>query len=438
MTSTLRSNITTGLDSMNRLPDLVATAKAYGMQGLAITNHDNLSEVIEINRMQKKLKEQNDDFVLAIGNEIYLIDKYIDDDSIQRTYYHFLLIAKDKIGYQALVELSSRAWYRSSILRKRRRVPTEMTDIEEVMTWAKGHLVAATACLGGQLAKSVNAGKFDEAEDFLKWCVEQFGKEDFFIELQPSNSEDQIRFNRYAYQTWRNKYKFIITTDAHYLKKEDLPVFEAFLRSQEEKREVNEFYSFARLMEEDEIFDLMGKMNISQEFCRECLDNTVKVGNQIVFYDLAQTPRIPKAPHPEISPYLWSPTDVKDYPTLYWATQSDDDSTLYCITNCLNSLKQRDLWKDEYLNRLEEEFSTFKYQSEQLNDSFFKYTNTMQHFIDLAWSVDCAVGPSRGSASGCLICYLQDVVQCDPLQYGLPFWRFLNKVRTSPLKCQAA
>ena len=102
------SNITTGLDSINKLPDLVAKAKELGMSGLAITNHDNLSEVIEINRMQKKLAKDGDDFVLAIGNEIYLVDSYDPDDGKREKYFHFILIAKDKIGYQALIELSSR------------------------------------------------------------------------------------------------------------------------------------------------------------------------------------------------------------------------------------------------------------------------------------------------------------------------------------------
>lgn len=437
MTSTLSSNITTGLDSINKLPDLVARARERGMTGLAITNHDNLSEVIEINRLQKKLRAEESDFVLAIGNEIYLIDKYIDDDSIKQDYYHFILIAKDKIGYQALLELSSKAWYRSSILRGKRRVPTEKADIEEVMAWAKGHVIASTACLGGELPKLVLGEQYLKAEEFCEWCVEQFGKDDFYIELQPSDYPEQATFNRYAVKFWHDEYKLIITTDSHYLDEDDFPVFEAFLRSDEKnkKREVKEYYTYARLMPEEEIYKWMRYMGIADEITKECLDNTIEVGKQIEFFDLAQDPRIPAAPLPHIEKgeWTWLEEYEEKYPTLSWALKEEDPQTHYCVLNCLNSLYTRDIWKPNYLERLEEEFSTFKFQSEQLHDNFYKYTNTMQHFIDLAWATDCAVGPSRGSASGCLICYLQDVVQCDPIQYGLPFWRFLNKVRTSPL-----
>lgn len=431
------SNITTGLDSINKLPDLVAKAKELGMRGLAITNHDNLSEVIEINRMQKKLREAGDDFVLAIGNEIYLVDSYDPNDGKREKYYHFLLIAKDKIGYDALVELSSRAWYRSTVKWGKRRVPTLKSDVEDILAWAKGHVVAATACLGGELPTLVNAGEVEKAEEFVEWCEGVFGKEDFFIELQPSDSPEQIKFNKFAYSHFLNS-QFIITTDAHYQNESDFPIFEAFLRSQQEKREVKEYYTFARMMDEAEIHKWMNEMGFIDEVIDDMLKNTLKIADQIEFYDLAQDPRIPGAPlERENGQSLkiggWEVEFARQYPTIAWALDEKDPQTKYCIYTCLNTLHDRDIFNDTYLSRLEEEFDTFKYQSEAFHDNFFKYFNTMQHYLDLAWSIDCAVGPSRGSASGCLICYLMDVVQCDPLQYNLPFWRFANKVRTSPL-----
>lgn len=429
------SNITTGLDSINKLPDLIDRAKELGMRGIAITNHDNLSEVIEINRMQKKLREANDDFVLAIGNEIYLVDSFDATDGLREKYYHFILIAKDKIGYQALTELSTRAWYRSAVKWGKRRVPTLKSDIEEVLGWAKGHLVAATACLGGEFPTLINNGEFGKAESFFQWCVGVFGQDDFYIELQPSDSRDQVNFNQYVIDNYRGN--FIITTDAHYQNAEDFPIFEAFLRSEEKNknREVKEYYDFARMMGEDEIISLMGKMDIDEDFVHQCFETTLKIASQIEFYDLAQDPRIPKVPLPQIELNLggWEVEFVRQYPTIDWALNEEDYQTKYCITYCLNTAKERGLINDQYMSRLEEEFDTFKFQSEAFNDNFFAYFNTMQHFLELAWSIDCAVGPSRGSASGSLLCYLMDVVQCDPIQYGLYFWRFANKVRTSPL-----
>lgn len=316
------SNITTGLDSINKLEDLVNKAKEFGMRGIAITNHDNLSEVIEINRMQKKLRDAGDNFVLAIGNEIYLVDSYDPDDKQREKYYHFLLIAKDKIGYQALIELSTRAWYRSTVKWGKRRVPTLKSDIEEVMEWARGHVVASTACLGGEFPTLINNGEYDKAEQFLEWCNNQFGNEDFYIELQPSDSKDQTLFNQRAVDFYNGRAQFIITTDAHYQNVEDFPVFEAFLRSKQEDREVKEYYTFARMMDEREIYELMCKMDIRPQFVNKCFLNTLHIADQIEFYDLAQDPRIPKVELPPIN-VGFSAEQVEDlahYPTLWWAT----------------------------------------------------------------------------------------------------------------------
>lgn len=434
------SNITTGLDSLNKLPDLVRRAQELGMVGLAITNHDNLSEAIDINRMQKKLRKDENPFTLAIGNEIYLVKEYWADDNQKETYFHFILIAKDKIGYDALVRFSSAAWYRSSVKRGKRRVPTLFSDIEDLMQDAKGHLVATSACLGGMLPRMVLGGAGDLAKQFMGWCTDQFGEDDFYVEIQPSNHAEQIEFNNWVYKNI-DPHHVTIATDAHYQDKADFDIFEAFLRSDEknQKREVKEFYDFARLMAEDEIYSIIrSTTDIDDEWLGIVMENTVKIAGQIEFYDLAQDPRIPGAPLQRangLDLHLggWEIEYVQHWPTIEWALHEQDEQTRYCIYTCLNTLKERDKLNDTYLDRLEEEFDTFKFQSEAFHDNFFKYFNTMQHYIDLAWKISCAVGPSRGSASGCLICYLMDVVQCDPLQYNLPFWRFANKVRTSPL-----
>lgn len=434
------SNITTGLDSLNKLPDLVARAKELGLMGMAITNHDNLSEAIDINRMQKKLHKENDPFVLAIGNEIYLVPGYDPTDGKKERYYHFILIAKDKIGYDALVRFSSAAWYRSTVKNGKRRVPTLMKDIEDLMQDAKGHIIATSACLGGMLPTYVLGGAGDLAKQFMAWCIEQFGADDFYVEIQPSNHGEQIEFNNWVYKNIDSTH-VTIATDAHYQGKDDFPIFEAFLRSDEknQKREVKEFYDYAYLMSEDEARSIiLSTTNINDVWLDQVFENTTKIAAQIEFYDLAQDPRIPGAPLERPAGLTLNLNSeelqfVQDWPTIKWALYEQDEQTRYCIFTCLNALKERDKLEKKYLDRLEEEFDTFKFQSEAFHDNFFKYFNTMQHFLDLAWSIDCAVGPSRGSASGSLICYLMDIVQCDPLQYELPFWRFANKVRTSPL-----
>lgn len=427
------SNITTGLDCINKLEDLVQAAKDKGLCGIAITEHDNLSNAININALQKKLIKNGDSFKLVQGNEIYLIDEYDSSDMKREKYFHFILIAKDAVGYKALVELSSRAWYRSSFKYGKRRVPTLKSDIEDVMKWAQGHLIATTACIGGEYGQNIINSKYDEANEFLKWAVPIFGR-DFYIELQPSDSKEQIKFNRYVYNNFDYRQNITIATDAHYQDESDFAIFEAFLRSQQEKREVKEYYTFARLMAEEEIFRLMELSDIPHDYVRACLNRTCSIMNQIEFYELSQTQRVPKVDVKDVElvvPFKGYMEDItsEKYPFLYRSLNDKDEQTRYMTKICLNEMYRRDKWNKVYINRLEEEFDVFCSHSDNLGQSLFAYFNGMKHFIELAWSVECAVGPSRGSASGSLSCWFMDIIQEDPIQYGLYFWRFLNKDR---------
>ena len=115
----------------------------------------------------KKLQEKYPDFILALGNEIYLTDTR----NKNQKYYHFILIAKDSIGHRALRELSSRAWLNSYIDRKTERVPTLKEELKEVVDKFSGHLIATSACIGGELPQNIllyqTARKINDNENAL-------------------------------------------------------------------------------------------------------------------------------------------------------------------------------------------------------------------------------------------------------------------------------
>ena len=99
------------------------------------------------------MREKYPNLKFGIGNEIYLTQTR---DKNQK-YYHFLLIAKDLEGHRQLRELSSRAWMQSYYDRGMERVPTLISELEEVVKKNPGHLIATSACLGGQLSVDILA-----------------------------------------------------------------------------------------------------------------------------------------------------------------------------------------------------------------------------------------------------------------------------------------
>ena len=131
------------IDSINKIDKLIDKAKKNGLCGIAITDHESLGIHMKANKLMKK----EEDFKIALGNEIYLVDNRENGQK----YYHFILIAKDKEGYEQLRKLSTNAWY-FSYKDRGERVPTLKSELEYVIKQNPGHIIATTACLGGELS----------------------------------------------------------------------------------------------------------------------------------------------------------------------------------------------------------------------------------------------------------------------------------------------
>ena len=150
-----------------------------------------------------------------------------------------------KISYnEALRKLSSIAWEESFHTKgPMQRVPTDKRYLIEIMKEYKGDIIASTACLGGELPQAILNYHRSEGSDqskawideFINFGVNTFGKENFFIELQPSHQDDQNIFNKIAFKIAKAyDLKAIVTTDSHYLTKEDRMVHKAYLNSKHE------------------------------------------------------------------------------------------------------------------------------------------------------------------------------------------------------------
>ena len=92
--------------------------------------------------------------------------------------------------------------------------------------------------------------------------------------------------------------------------------------------------------------------------------------------------------------------------------------------NCLNALKALGLDSDErYINRLNHELETI------VSLGYADYFLIVQDYVSFAKNNGIVVGAGRGSAAGCLVAYLLDITQIDPIKYDLQFERFLNPYR---------
>ncbi len=424
------------LDSINRPKDLVKRAIENGLSGIAITDHETLASHMELNLYQEEIQKENPDFKIALGNEIYLCPSR----EMGQKYYHFILIAKNKTGHRALRELSSRAWMNSYYDRGMERVVTLYEDLAEIVNKYPNSLIATTACLGGQLStlaveyskaliiedKETSKNAHSSIVNFVLWCKELFGS-DFYIECAPSCSPDQLIANKQLVKIAEAmNVKMVMGTDAHFLKKEDRFVHKAYLNSKDGDREVDDFYEYSYLQTEEEIKEHIEKSFLNYQ---ELVDNSYEIYQKIENYSLAHNQTIPKVvvKNYEKTQTLYHEQDK--YPTLYKMTQSDNNVERYWVTECLMKLKELNKDTKIYLDRLEEEADIKMTISEKLGTNMFAYPVTLQHYVDLFWECGSMVGAGRGSSCSGLNHYLLGITQLDPIEWDLPFWRYLNKDR---------
>ena len=441
MTHTVIANTQTSayFDSINKIPDMLKTAYQLGMYGIALTDHECLCGHLKWLQAEKKLKEDGilpAHFKAALGNEIYLVE---DRNNIER-YWHYILIAKNNLGHRALRELSSTAWYYGFNSRGMMRVPTEMQELEAIVKKYPNSLIATSACLGSffdnRVLKLIEAERKNdtneifrcksEIDKFLKWNIELFGN-DFYIEVAAGSSKDQIKFNqRVGMIAKAYKIKIIIGSDAHYLTAKERPLHKAYLNSKEGEREVDEFYFDAHMMNNDEAFENL-KVAFTEEEFQEMCAASMEIYDKIEGYNLERKPIIP---HVEVKNYY--PIDdhsLITYPTLYYLRKSNNIQERYWVNQCLESLKEKNLDNEQYLERLEIEARIIKIIGEKLNNCLYEYFNTFQHYINLFWECGSIVGPGRGSSVCFLSNYLMGITQLAPIKYELLYFRFLNEDR---------
>ena len=456
------------IDSINTVRDLVDRAVELGNKGIACTDHESVSSYVKFIQYVKEGKENNTipkDFKLILGNEIYLVDEVITDfegkKSCNTPFYHFILLAKDKIGNEQLRRLSTMAWQDSFYTGKMERTPTTKENLAKIVKENPGHLIASTACIGGELGKTILAIQEDmsylpfideeyiqehkgklkhQLSDFLEYCYDLFG-EDFYLEMQPSDNEEQTVVNNEIIKlSEKFNIPYIITCDSHYLKKEERPIHEAYLNSHEEEREVADFYATTYMMSVEEIHEYMDK-NIGEENVNKALENTIKIGEKIEEYDLFHAQVVPKGKLPDFEDEHFFESVYENYPYIKKFAYSDNVYDRYFLhlieKGWLKKEYREDLTtkeKKDMLDRIELEFEAIWESSEKIKDKISSYYVTALDIVNMMWDDsedggNSLVGCSRGSVAAYYTAYLINLQQINPMRYNIPYWRHLHYKR---------
>ena len=233
--------------------------------------------------------------------------------------------------------------------------------------------------------------------------------------MQSHSHQDQRSYNQKILKlSKRTNTPFIITTDSHAPKKEDLYYQDKLIQigrksSNNDKNAIenSEVYEGCYMQSEDEIHEIMDSQIGYENVCLG-LENTNKVADLIENVDMPfQKPQLPTFPLPD--------------------GYRDNNEFLWHLV--------RQGWKDRGYNNLSEDEQQVRrtrlnYEMGIIHSMGFDgYFLFVWDFIKAAEKLGIEVGKGRGSAAGSLVCYCCHITDIDPIKYGLIFERFLNPER---------
>ena len=385
------------LDGYGSPKEMLDRAKEIGLKEFAITEHGNVYSHIYFDLIKKDYP----DIKMIYGCELYECEDITVKDKDNK-YFHLICLIRNEQGRKDLNKVITKSNFEGFYFKPR-------CTVEDIKPYAE-NFVISSACLASKLARESD---FEKCIEYVNEYKEAFPY--FFLEMQSHSHQDQCLYNQKILElSKRTNTPFIITTDSHAPKKEDLYYQDKLIQigrksSNNDKNAIenSEIYEGCYMQSEDEIHEIMDSQIGYENVCLG-LENTNKVADLIENVDMPfQKPQLPTFPLPD--------------------GYRDNNEFLWHLV--------RQGWKDRGYDNLSEDEQQVRrtrlnYEMGIIHSMGFDgYFLFVWDFIKAAEKLGIEVGKGRGSAAGSLVCYCCHITDIDPIKYGLIFERFLNPER---------
>ena len=382
------------LDGAISLDKLIDYGKKHKLKTLAITDHGNIFGGVTFFQKCKK----------AGIKPILGIEAYLTEDCAIRTvenkYFHLVLLVQNEAGYKNLCKLIAYSFKEGFYFKPR-------IDYAMLEKYAEG-LIATSACLGGHIPKLLQVNDLTGVHERIDWFLRVFGKERFYLEVQPEDQEEQKILNEKLYALAAERDLHLLATgDCHYATPEDHEAHEIMLSIQTHGKLTDPTrYTFGDcrvyIRTPEEMLKIFEKHP-------EAVWNSGKIADSCSFdFEMGKL----------------------HFPTFQVPQEFTQDTYFdYLCQQGLKKLVCEDFIPqdqiDLYQKRLDLEIALI------IKMGYVGYFLVVSDFIQWAKRNKIPVGPGRGSAAGSLVAWALQITNIDPIRYNLLFERFLNPERVS-------
>lgn len=369
------------LDAIIEPEELVKKCVQQGDKALCVTEHGNVYSNVELYKLCKKYGVK-----YLYGCEMYIC-KDVAIKNKDNKYHHLVVIAKNETGRLNLNKLVSESCYYKYYGKPR-------IDFQ-MLTKYKDGLIVCSACMAGEVQRSLMDNNYSNAVAIVKKYKDIFG-EDYYLEYQSHTDPMQQKLNKNIVELGkRTGVKCIVTTDAHYLNKEEQKYHSIFVQIGQ-TREVGETYNDCYVQSDKEILAIC--KSTSEQDNLIALKNTDEIADKC---DVDIPLSAPIMPH-----------------TNYLKEYSSEIKYLFslCIKGWYSKKINTKPNTKEYKQRLIYEINSIKKMG---FEGYFLLVHSYCNSVERR-------GIARGSAGGSLVCYLLNITDIDPIEYGLYFERFID------------
>lgn len=380
------------LDGLSKIDEMVALAKEHGMNAIAITDHGNMYGAIEF---YKKCKAAG--IKPIIGVEAYITpgSRHDKRPGIDTERFHLTLLAKNAQGYKNLMRLVTIANLEGYYYKPR-------MDKEILREYSEG-IICLSGCFGGELSRALRRGDEEAAEAIAREHQDIFGKENYYLEIMHHPGVENIEEVRARIIALGKRLDIPLaaTQDSHYLHKDDQTAHETLLAIQT-NGDLNDENRFSMASDLFHFIDTKTALEYFKD-TPDAVWNTQKIADRC---DI------------ELELGKWV------FPDLKIPEGATYDGELRRLTYDGITFRGLDENDPKTLARIEYELKVIR------DKGYAPYFLVVADLLRYAREHGILTN-IRGSVAGSMTTYLLGITSVNPLEYNLPFERFLNPERPS-------